>query len=149
VGVARVEDRARDYRDGALRHLTVASGLGEEDGMPDDGGLTYFGRVIAGFMESRGLDQKGLVRRLEEKGHRGIRQQEISKWLRDPSVPGYIPGMLRDALGLDEEEDVTFQWAYTYGRVHLSNDEIVDLEKRLEAYRELRRRREKRKNSPE
>jgi len=117
--------------------------------MPNDGGLTYFGRVVAGFMESRGLDQKGLVRRLEEKGHRGIKQQEISKWLRDPSVPGYIPGMLRDAFGLDEEEDVTFQWAYTYGRVHLSDEEIEDLEKRLEAYRELRRKREKRKDSPE
>jgi hypothetical protein len=115
--------------------------------MSDDGKLTYFGRVVVGFMEDRGLDQTGLVRRLEERGSRGIKQQEISKWLRDPSVPGYIPGMLRDALGLDEEEDITFQWAYTYGRVHLSDGEVQDVEKRLEAYRELRRRREKRKDS--
>jgi hypothetical protein len=117
--------------------------------MSDDEKLTYFGRVVAGFMGDRGLDQKGLVRRLEEKGHRGIKQQEISKWLRDPSVPGYIPGMLRDALGLDEEEDLTFQWAYTYGRVHLSDQEIEDVEKRLEAYRELRRRRQKSKETVE
>jgi hypothetical protein len=115
--------------------------------MPDEAGLTYFGRVVAGFMEDRGLDQKGLVRRLEEKGHLGIKQQEISRWLRESSVPGYIPGMLRDAFGLDEEEDVTFQWAYTYGRVHLSDEEIEDVQKRLEAYRELRRKREKRKDS--
>jgi hypothetical protein len=115
--------------------------------MSDDGKLTYFGRVVAGLMESRGLDQTGLARRLEERGSRGIKQQEISKWLRDPSVPGYIPGMLRDALGLDEEEDVTFQWAYTYGRVHLPDGEVQDVEKRLEAYRELRRKREKRKDS--
>jgi len=115
--------------------------------MSDDGKLTYFGRVVAGFMEDRGLDQTGLVRRLEERGHRGIKQQEISKWLRDPSVPGYLPGMLRDAFGLDEEEDVAFQWAYTYGRVHLSDEEIGGVEKRLEAYRELRRKREKRKDS--
>jgi hypothetical protein len=109
---------------------------------------TYFGRVVAGFMKDRGLDQKGLVRCLEEKGHRGIKQQEISRWLREAtSVPGYIPGMLRDAFGLDEEEDVTFQWAYTYGRVHLSDEEIRDVEKRLEAYRELRRRRERKKDS--
>jgi len=111
--------------------------------MPEAAGLTYFGRVVAGIMEDRGLDQMGLVRRLEEKGHRGIKQQEISRWLREPNVPGYIPGMLNDALDLDEEEDVTFQWAYTYGRVHLSDDEIEDVEKRLEAYRELRRRRQK------
>jgi len=115
--------------------------------MSEDEKLTYFGRVVAGFMEDRGLDQTGLARRLEERGNRGIKQQEISKWLRDPSVPGYIPGMLRDALGLDAEEDVTFQWAYTYGRVHLPDDEIGDVEKRLDAYRELRRRREKRKDS--
>lgn len=119
----------------------------EETGMPDDDGLTYFGRVVAGFMESRQLDQKGLVRRLEEKGYRGIKQQEISRWLRDPSVPGYIPGMLKDALGLDEDEDLTFQWAYTYGRVHLSDKEIGDVEKCLEAYRELRKKRQKRKDS--
>jgi len=117
--------------------------------MPDDEGLTYFGRVVADLMESRGLDQKGLARRLEEKGHRGIKQQEISKWLRDPSVPGYMPGMLKDAFDLDEEEDVTFQWAYTYGRVHLSDEEVGYLEKRLEAYRELRRKREKKKDSPD
>lgn len=115
--------------------------------MPDESGLTYFGRVVAGFMEDRGLDQKGLVRRLEEKGHRGIKQQEISRWLRDPSVPGYIPGMLRDAFGLGAEEDLAFQWAYTYGRVHLSDEEVEDVEQRLEAYRELRRKREKRKDS--
>jgi hypothetical protein len=119
----------------------------EEIGVPDESGLTYFGRMVAGFMEDRGLDQKGLVRSLEEKGNRGIKQQEISRWLRDPSVPGYIPGMLRDALDLDEDEDIAFQWAYTYGRVHLSDAEVQDVEKRLKAYRELRRRREKRKDS--
>jgi hypothetical protein len=116
--------------------------------MSEDEKLTYFGRVVAGFMEDRGLDQTDLVRRLEGKGYPGIKQQEISRWLRDPSVPGYIPGMLRDAFGLDEEEDLTFQWAYTYGRVHLSDEEVRNLEKRLEAYRELRRKREKRKDSP-
>jgi hypothetical protein len=115
--------------------------------MSDDEKLTYFGRVVAGVMEDRGLDQTALARHLEERGHRGIKQQEISKWLRDPSVPGYIPGMLKDALGLDGEEDVAFQWAYTYGRVHLSDEEVEDVEKRLDAYRELRRRREKRKDS--
>lgn len=113
--------------------------------MSDGEGLTYFGRVVAGFMEDRGLDQKEVVRRLEEKGHRGIKQQEISRWLREPSVPGYIPGMLRDVFELDDEEDVEFQWAYTYGRVHLSDEEIEDVQKRLDAYRELRRRREKTK----
>lgn len=113
--------------------------------MSDEVGLTYFGRVVAGFMESRGLDQKGLARRLEEKGHPGIKQQEISRWLREASVPGYIPGMLRDVFELDEGEDVEFQWAYTYGRVHLSDAEIEDVQKRLDAYRELRRRREKTK----
>lgn len=113
--------------------------------MPDDAGLTYFGRVVAGFMEGRGLDQRGLSRRLEEKGHPGIKQQEISRWLREPNVPGYIPGMLRDVFELDEDEDVEFQWAYTYGRVHLSDAEIEDSRRRLDAYRELRRRREKTK----
>jgi hypothetical protein len=113
--------------------------------MSDEARLTYFGRVVAGFMEDRGLDQKGLARRLEEKGHTGIKQQEISRWLREPSVPGYIPGMLRDSFDLDEDEDVEFQWAYTYGRVHLSDAEIKDVQKRLDAYRELRRRREKTK----
>jgi hypothetical protein len=117
--------------------------------MSDGAGLTYFGRVVTGFMESRGLDQRGLARRLEEKGHVGIKQQEISRWLREPSVPGYIPGMLRDVFGLDEEEDVEFQWAYTYGRVHLSDAEIEDVQKRLDAYRELRRRREKTKQNTE
>lgn len=117
--------------------------------MSDGAELTYFGRVVVGFMDERELDQKRLVRRLEEKGHPGIKQQEISKWLREPSVPGYIPGMLRDVFELEEEEDVEFQWAYTYGRVHLSDAEIGDLQKRLDAYRELRRRREKTKQNAE
>lgn len=115
--------------------------------MSDEAGFTYFGRVVAGFMEDRGLDQRGLARRLEEKGHHGIKQQEISRWLRESSVPGYIPGMLNDAFDLDEEEDIDFQWAYTYGRVHLSDAEIEDIQKRLNAYREIRRKREKRKDS--
>ena len=117
--------------------------------MSSGAGLTYFGRVVVGFMEERGMDQKGLVRRLEESGHAGIKQQEISRWLREPNVPGYIPGMLRDVFDLDEEEDVEFQWAYTYGRVHLSDAEIEDVQKRLDAYRELRRRREKTKQNAE
>ena len=113
--------------------------------MSDEAGFTYFGRVVAGFMEDRGLDQRGLARRLEEKGYQGIKQQEISRWLRESSVPGYIPGMLKDAFGLDKEEDVEFQWAYTYGRVHLSNAEIEDVQRRLDAYRKLRKHREKTK----
>ena len=113
--------------------------------MSEEARFTYFGRVIAGFMKDRGLDQRGLARRLEEKGHHGIKQQEISRWLRDSSVPGYIPGMLKDAFGLDEEEDIEFQWAYTYGRVHLSDAEIENVQKRLDAYRELRKHREKTK----
>jgi hypothetical protein len=103
--------------------------------MSEDGKLTYFGRVVAGFMEARGMDQTGLVRRLEEKGYPGIKQQEISRWLRDPSVPGYIPGMLRDAFGLDGEEDLTFRWAYTYGRGHLRRGSGG----RREAFRGLQR----------
>ena len=129
----------------ALWYLSLVSERREENEMPEDAGLTYFGRVVVGFMKDRGLDQKGVVRRLEAKGYTGIKQQEISKWLRDPSVPGYIPGMLRDAFELDEDEDVEFQWAYTYGRVHLSDAEIEDVQKRMEAYRDLRRRREKTK----
>ena len=132
-----------------LWYLSIASECREENGMSDGAGLTYFGRVVSGFMEDRGLDQKGLVRRLEENGHTGIKQQEISRWLRDPNVPAYIPGMLRDAFELDGEEDVEFQWAYTYGRVHLSDAEIEDVQKRLDAYRELRRSREKTKPNAE
>ena len=115
--------------------------------MSDEAGLTYFGRVVTGFMEDRELDQKKLASRLEEKGHPGIKQQEISRWLREPNVPGYIPGMLRNVFDLDEDEDIEFQWAYTYGRIHLSNAEMEDVQKRLDAYRELRRRREKTRHS--
>ncbi len=106
-------------------------------------GYTYFGRVVLDLMEDRGFDQPGLARALSGRGHGDFAQQEISTWLRTPNVPHYAPGMLADVLDLDEAEDERFRWAYTYGRVHLSDEEIGDVERRLEAYRELRRRRRK------
>lgn len=107
------------------------------------GRYTFFGRVVDEFMERRGLEQEDVAREFRERDFEGVLQQEVSNWLRTPNVPHYAGALLPEILRLDEEEERRYNWAFVNGRVHLTDEEVQDLERRFEAYRELRRRRRK------
>lgn len=117
--------------------------------MANNGGYTYFGRLIGGWMEELGLEQEDVAEAFRRRGFEGIQQQEVSNWLRTPNVPHYAPGPLIEILELNQEQEAQFNWAFVNGRVHLSDEEIVDVERRMEEYRELRRRRRKRRGTQE
>lgn len=112
---------------------------------PKESTPTYFGKFLTGLLRARNMDQVDLAKAVREAGYGVVAQQEISRWMQVTEVPSYVPGMMRDVLDLNEEEERGFAWAYTYGRVHLSESEIEDVDNRVEAYKEIRRRRRKRR----
>lgn len=113
---------------------------------PKESTPTYFGRFLTGLLRSRGIDQVDLAKAVREAGYGVVAQQEISRWMQVTEVPSYVPGMIRDVIDLSGEEERGFAWAYTYGRVHLAESEIADVESRVEAYKEIRRKRRKKRS---
>lgn len=128
--------------------LDARTEVGAESGpgrRPKESTPTYFGKFLTGLLRARNMDQVDLAKAVREAGYGVVAQQEISRWMQVTEVPSYVPGMIRDVLMLDGEEERGFAWAYTYGRVHLAESEIEDVDNRVEAYKEIRRKRRKRR----